>query len=159
MKYQPVTAAELRNITGPQPGVQAFANAVMAKLGPTRGLVNLGIYNRRTVRGVTAAISPRTASLHAVGRAWDAGVPTGDAGRHLGNELWLRAINASQKGLVGVQEVIWNRQRWTPDKGVRRYSGKDDHTTHLHISFSIDWAQNNSPQADLRRWVDMALGL
>jgi hypothetical protein len=159
MKYQGPTSTELRTISGPQPGVQAFADAVMLKLGPTRGLTNLGIYNRRTVRGRKGPLTPLNASLHAVGRAWDCGVPKGPAGKQLGDELWLRCVDGATRGLVGVQEVIWNRQRWTPDKGVRPYKGVDDHTTHLHISFSIDWAQNHAPQADLRRWVWMALGL
>ena len=159
MKYQGPTSTELRTITGPQPGVQAFADAVMLKYGPTRHLTNLGIYNRRTIRGRSGVLTPLNASLHAVGRAWDAGVPKGPAGKNLGDELWKRCIDGATKGLVGVQEIIWYRQRWTPDKGVRPYKGVDDHTTHLHISFSIDWAQNHSPQADLRRWVWMALGI
>lgn len=158
-KYQGPTAAELRNITGPQPGVQAFADAVMLKLGPTRGLTNLGIYNRRTIRGRSGPLTPLNASLHAVGRAWDAGVPKGDAGKNLGDELWTRTIGVAQKGLVGVQEVIWQRRRWTPDKGIQPYKGVDPHTGHLHISFTIDWAQNHSTQADLRRWVWVSLGL
>jgi hypothetical protein len=155
-KYQGPTAVELKTITGPQPGVQAFKDAVMWHLAK-RGLTNLGIYNRRTIRGKNGILTTRNSSLHAVGRAWDAGTADTPAGKQLGDELWLRTIHAAQQGLIGVQEVIWQRQRWTAD-GVKPYRGTDPHTTHLHISFSIDWAQNRAPQADLRTWVIKALG-
>lgn len=157
IKYQGPTAVELRTITGPQPGVQAFKDAVMWQLAP-RGLTNLGVYVRRTIRGKSGILTPRNSSLHAVGRAWDAGTPNTPQGKHLGDELWLRTIHAAEQGLIGCQEIIWQRKRWTPDKGVVDYRGVDPHTTHLHLSFSIDWAQNRAPQADLRTWVIKALG-
>ena len=50
MAYQPVSRAELRNHTGPRPGVRAFSDVVLWSMH-SMGVTNGGIYNRRPVRG------------------------------------------------------------------------------------------------------------
>jgi len=144
-KYEPVTATELRTVTGPRPGVKAFHDVVVWHYHP-RGLRSGGIYNRRAVRGVTTLV-PRTASLHAAGRAVDLMTSS----KELHDELFLRLIRSSEQ--MGIVEVIsWGR-RWTLDKGVVKYSGKSPHTDHVHVGFSSDMASRpNTPE--LRKWFD-----
>lgn len=34
-----------------------------------------------------------------------------------------------------VREIIYNRKRWTPEKGWKNYNGKNPHTSHIHAAF------------------------
>lgn len=142
MAYQPVTSAELAHCFGPRPGVQAFSDVVLWSLHD-KGVRSDGIYNRRKVRG-----SLFTWSLHAVGRAVDIGVakpsdPVGDI-------LMMQCV--AHADWLGICEVIWNAKRWTKEKGLRPYSGADLHRTHLHVGFTVDFADRpNTPE--LRAWI------
>jgi hypothetical protein len=93
-------------------------------------LTDAGIYNCRKVVGGTGL------SLHAEGRAWDAGTP-GAEGIEAGHALAAWAVaNAEQ---LGVQEVIWQRRIWTSAVPVwRPYlgDGRDPHTSHVHIGLT-----------------------
>lgn len=143
-KYEPVTATELRTVVGPRSGVKAFHDVVVWHYH-ARGLRSGGIYNRRAVRGVTTLV-PRTASLHASGRAAD--FMTSD--KELHNELLLRFIRCSEQ--LGIVEVIsWDR-RWTLEKGLQTYRGKSPHRDHVHVGFSSDFASRaNTPE--LKKWI------
>ena len=84
-------------------------------------------------------------SIHAIGRALDAMVPS-DAGPE-GTQLadWLVA-NAER---YGIQLVIWNRIAWQPSMATERrfqaYTGRSPHVDHVHIEVTA------TPSAELRR--------
>lgn len=146
-KYQPATWSEARAVHGPKPGTQALLDTILWHMR-LRGL-NVwsgGIYNRRTIRG---SVLP---SLHSCGRALDVMVPQTPAGRAAGDQLFLRAINAAEA--CGICEIIWNRQRWTADRGVRPYKGTNPHLDHVHIGQTIDVASRGAgaERDNLVRW-------
>jgi hypothetical protein len=141
--YQPVTAVELKTVTGPRPGVQAVLDTILW-FRHDKGVKSAGIYNRRPVRGKTI-LTPKSASLHAAGRGLDISVPS----KEVGDELYLRLVNAADA--IGVCEVIWWDRRIT-SKGEKPYKGVDNHHTHLHVGFTADWADRKN-NADLRRWA------
>lgn len=138
MAYQKVTHSELRTRTGPRPGVRAFHDSVLWVMHG-RGVRSGGIYNRRRVRGGTSW------SLHSVGRAADLMVPDVNTGL----EIAFRAIRNAP--WLGVSEVIFNRKRWTAEQGTRSYGGSNPHRDHVHIGFTIDFADRPDTE-DLRRW-------
>lgn len=106
---------------GPAPGMVKIRDKMMQTFP---GLRDGGIYNCRNVRGGS------TLSYHAGGRAWDA--MTTD--RALGDRVFAWCIaNASA---LGLEELIWYRQIWTPSRGVHPYSGPNPHTDHVHIGIS-----------------------
>lgn len=138
MAYQAVTRSELKTKTSPRPGVRAFHDVVCFAMH-AKGVRSGGIYNRRSVRGGLSW------SLHAVGRAADFMCAT-----KAGDELFLRCVAAAKA--CGISEVIWKRQRWTAEKGVRPYRGSNPHLDHVHVGFTVDFADRpNTP--DLRKWV------
>ena len=141
--YEPVTATELRTISGPRPGARAISEVIVWH-EYARGVRSAGIYNRRPIRG-KKILTPATASLHAAGRGIDISVPN----KQVGDELFLRVINAADA--IGVCEVIWWDKRATA-KGVLAYKGADNHHTHLHIGITADMADNTSPE--LMNWVN-----
>lgn len=76
-------------------------------------------------------------SAHASGRAGDSGCKVITGGNPAGAALanWLVA-NAD---ILGIQEVIWNRRRWTNQtRQWRTYNGVSPHLDHVH------WTQNAS---------------
>jgi hypothetical protein len=114
---------------GPTPGALNLQDWICNRSPWRAAVTNLGIYNCRTIAG------SRRLSSHASGRAGDSGVRIIPGGHPAGHELarWLVA-NAA---VLGVQEVIWNRQRW--DNQTRRwrpYTGVSPHLDHVH------WALN-----------------
>lgn len=142
---------ELRG-RGERRGVAAFRDTVMfwthAVHQPTR---DLGIYVRRVIRGIGARFSPSTASLHAVGRAWDCGVPDARKDPALGNALMMKA--AANAGPLGICELIFNKRRWTPEGGTVPYRGINKHYDHVHFGFTIAMADNGAAHADLVKWI------
>lgn len=119
---------------GAQPGTKIMADFIMQKFG-TR---NLGIYNCRSVRGGTSL------SLHGEGRAFDAGLLVSNpAEKQRGDELFLWAIQNAVN--FGFQEVIWNRQIWTPARGIRAYTGTNPHTDHVHLGQNRAGAAGTTP--------------
>jgi len=138
MSYQPVTRWELLRFRSARKGVQAFADAILFWTPGTR---NDGIYNRRRVAG------SKSWSLHAVGRAFDLGIPNLDTGARV-----VRNIMRYPQ-MFGVCEVIFNHQRWTAETGWRHYSGVDPHTGHVHFGFTVAWADNKSSRDGIVQWV------
>lgn len=119
---------------GPKPGTQQMADFVMQKFGTS----NMGIYNCRNVRGGSSK------SLHAEGRAFDAGVSAGNPeSKARGDQLFMWAmVNAAN---LGFQEIIWNRQIWTPSKGLHPYGGSNPHTDHVHLGQNNAGAAGQTP--------------
>lgn len=136
--YERVTSVEAKTIQGPRPGALALSDVVIEHY-MDRGVRSGGIYNSRRVRG------GRAWSLHAAGRGIDWMCPT----KQVGDELFLRLIHAADA--CGVCEVIWNRQRWTEDKGVQQYRGVNPHVDHVHVGMTIDVSARPDTK-DLRRW-------
>lgn len=134
--------------SGPQPGAWGAMDYFMAAYR-SKGAVNSGIYNCRTVRG------GRTTSLHGEGRAADVGIrPYGAAyGTALAN-----ALVAYSKEL-GIQCVIWNRRIWSsayPHSGWRKYNGVASHTDHIHVEFT--WARARAGRASTAKHFAKVLG-
>jgi len=150
MSYEPVTQWELNTQFGPRPGVVAFRDTVLWWMRP-KGCYDAGIYNRRNVRGVVGRLRPATASLHAVGRAWDCGIPN----LAVGSEVAFRSVLAANP--CGIIEVIFNRTRWTAEHGTVPYSGVDPHTAHVHIGFSQTVADSPATHDNLVKWFSMAM--
>lgn len=124
--------------SGPQPGVWGAMDYFLSAY-KSKGGVNTGIYNCRTVRG------GRTTSLHGEGRAADFGIrPHGAA---YGTALANAIVSMSKE--LQVQCVIFNRQIWSssyPHSGWRRYNGVASHVDHLHVEFT--WAGANRGRAE-----------
>ncbi len=120
--------------SGAQAGTTAFAQYVIARF-QTR---NLGTFNCRSVRGGSSL------SLHGEGRAFDAGLNVSNAAEKArGDQLFLWTIQNAAN--IGAQEIIWNRQIWTPRKGLHVYSGENPHVDHVHIGLNWDGARQLSP--------------
>ena len=107
----------------PAPGTVALAGYIFSTF---HGTSNMGIYNCRTIRGVTTR-----KSIHAEGRAVDVGIPLDAAGLDLGDDLADFLIEHAPD--FGVQYFIWNRRSWKPDRGWRSYKGWAKHRDHIHI--------------------------
>lgn len=106
---------------GPRAGTRALA-AFLRRQVP--GYREDGIYNCRNVRG-----SSSTLSLHADGRAEDAG----NAPRAAVNEAVFRWAIANAEAL-GAQEIIFNHRIWSVHHPVVvAYHGTDPHEGHVHI--------------------------
>ena len=44
-----------------------------------------------------------------------------------------------------VKYLIFKGQIWSPEKGLKPYSGPNPHNKHLHISIKEEWGQDTSP--------------
>lgn len=123
--------------SGPQTGARGLMAWFLAGYSSKGGL-NTGIYNCRSVRG------GRTTSLHGEGRAVDLGIRPYSA--KYGTQL-AEALRRNSKEL-GIQCIIWNRKIWSgsyPNAGWRRYSGVASHTDHIHVELawsSAKWSAN-----------------
>jgi hypothetical protein len=122
LTYQPATRAA----TGAAPGTVALQNQLISMFGGSNG----GIFNPRNIAGTN------TLSVHAEGRAGDVMVGTG--GVALGNQI--RNYLVEKAAELGVQEVIFNHQRWTASKGWQPYRGQNPHTDHVHYSMTREAA-------------------
>lgn len=114
--------------SGPQTGARGLMAWFLAGYSSKGGL-NTGIYNCRSVRG------GRTTSLHGEGRAVDLGIRPYSA--KYGTQL-AEALRRNSKEL-GIQCIIWNRKIWSgsyPNAGWRRYSGVAHHKDHIHVELS-----------------------
>ena len=134
--------------SGPQPGVWGAMDYFLSAY-KSKGGVNTGIYNCRSVRG------GRTTSLHGEGRAADFGIRPYSAG--YGTAL-AKALVAYSKEL-GIQCVIWNRGIWSssyPHSGFRRYNGVASHTDHIHVEFT--WARAKAGRAETAKHFAKVLG-
>ena len=134
--------------SGPQPGAWGAMDYFLSAY-KSKGGVNTGIYNCRSVRG------GRTTSLHGEGRAADFGIRPYSAS--YGTAL-AKALVAYSKEL-GIQCVIWNRGIWSssyPHSGFRRYNGVASHTDHIHVEFT--WARAKAGRAETAKHFAKVLG-
>lgn len=118
---------------GPQPGCRELMAWFLGAYA-SRGGVNSGIYNCRSVRGGSAP------SLHGEGRACDLGIRPYSAS--YGTALAQALVDHHEA--LGVQLVIWNRRIWSVNKrsqGWRPYGGQSPHTDHLHVELTWDVAR------------------
>lgn len=139
MRYEPVTPDEYRAHRGSErPGTRALSAAVDIALpgGPAKPAQRV---NDRPVRGGTAR------SIHSVGRATD-NFPRNNVA---GWTIALRMI-AHHRDLQ-VCEVIYERRRWTPETGMRRYTGENPHLDHIHAAQTRAGAGITAPFAALVR--------
>lgn len=131
MRVDPVHAPPCSG--GMQPGTQALALWIQQPGQPwtVRILSPTGNgYNCRTIAGSTRY------SLHADGRAYDVGCPVNTNG--VGYQTtcldplarWL----VEMADPLGIQEIVWNRQVWSPARGWHAYSGSSSHEDHLHFA-------------------------
>jgi hypothetical protein len=122
------------NWKGPQPAPAYLAGLLRANF-PT--IKKTGIYNDRNVAGTTKK------SSHAEGRALDFHLDATDPSQKaLGDRLFDALIRKAES--IGVDNVIWNRQIWSVRRkvaGVRKYTGKNAHTDHVHVEFTHDGSQ------------------
>ncbi len=105
-------------------------------------VANLGIYVCREIKGTS------TKSAHAQGRALDIGVNAHrPAEKVVGDGLFHALIHAAHES--GIDNVIWNRQIWSVEKGgprpwVGNYSNgapRNPHTDHIHVEWTHDGSQ------------------
>lgn len=152
--YTPVTTAEYRQHRGrTRPGVVAAHDTILFMMGGS--VTSGGMVNDRNVRGGSAK------SLHSVGRAADwmvragSGARAGMTARQVGDELFVRLIAAAPA--IGLDEVIWNRKRWSPDKGLRSYHGVNPHTDHVHAGFDPAFADSTASRDAMCKWIATAV--
>ena len=117
-RYEPATY----NSGGASPGAQALMDVFVQDYGAR----NLGIYNWRTVRGPSAAIS-----LHGEGRGVDLGYTNkakGDA---------ALALLLQHRMALGVQLNIWWRRIYSAKApNGATYQGVVPHTDHIHVELN-----------------------
>lgn len=131
-----------RCASGPQPGAVALMRVILDRFAH---LNSLGIYNCRQVRGGT------TLSLHGEGRAGDTGVPATAAARAEGSFLAATLVATARQ--LGVQEVIWWRQRWASNtREWRPYTGVHPHTDHVHWGLCWEAARQLTAGQVLAAW-------
>lgn len=143
-RYEAVQRWELRRHKGERKGTRALLDVLLV-LFHAHGARSGGIYNRRLVRGGSSW------SLHSVGRACDVMVQRQDIG-----DLIAGVVVARAEGL-GVCEVIWNRRRWTPERGWVGYAGTNPHTDHVHIGQTISVADSPASLEQLHAWFAAVL--
>lgn len=122
--YDPVGA----DCLGHQPGTEALQNV----LTTDHQVTDLGTYVCKYIIGSTRR------SFHAEGRAGDNG-GTPEEMRAVADLLVAHALE------LGLQEVIYDRQRWACDDstpGWEPFNGSDPHTGHVHWSVNWDAAKN-----------------
>lgn len=145
MAYEAPQAWELRSVRGVRHGTKALEDSVMFWM-QAKGVRSDGDYVRRPIRGTGNVLTLANASEHAVGRAWDAGVPN----KAVGDELALRLMAAWAP--LGLCELIWWDHRTTDGVNVQPYHGIDPHHSHVHTAVGIAMADNPSSHDDLVKW-------
>jgi LysM repeat protein len=115
-----------------KPGVVAFSQLVLSHWG------HGGTY------GITRSCNIGGQSEHKEGRAWDYKLdPDSYIDQVTGQRVidWLLADDAINARRLGIMYIIWNERIWATyqrEDGWRPYHGPDNHTSHIHFSFS--WA-------------------
>jgi hypothetical protein len=110
-----------------------------------RTAVDKHIVRNHPSKGVGGFVVRTTASggfsLHSEGRAADIYVTVKNAHlKKFGDELFNRLVSNAKA--LELEEVIWNRSIWSAKKPyVRRYTGKNPHTAHLHVGFTRSGSQ------------------
>lgn len=142
--YTPVSKQEVASFKGKE---APFTRAIMdvVTFMESSKYSSMGIVAVRKVRGGTAW------SGHSVGRSGDIRVKN----KLDGIALMMRMIRAAE--LLGLDEVIFWGQRWTPEKGLRRYYGINQHHDHVHYTNDPAIARSPGSMEDKHKWVAKAL--
>ncbi len=115
-----------------KPGVLAFSDLV------------LSYWKHGSSAGITRSCGRGGMSEHKEGRAWDFALNPFDYSDQVAGQRvvdWLLADDALNARRLGIMYIIWNERIWSTYQradGWRPYSGPDNHTSHIHFSFS--WA-------------------
>ncbi len=120
-----------------KPGVVAFRTLMLAT------------YRRGSDGGIVRACADGGVSEHKEGRAWDWMLNVHDsADLAVANSVLVWLLSPGPHGepawnarRFGIMYVIWDGQIWgayRPSDGWRPYTGANEHTDHIHFSFS--WA-------------------
>lgn len=123
------------NWKGPQPGLISLRHLIHANLSIVR---KMGIYADRFIAGTT------TKSHHAEGRALDIYLSVfNKEEKAIGDQLVAAFIDCARS--MDIDEVIWNREIWSPRRPMLRpYHGKRPHTDHVHVGFTRAGSQRTS---------------
>ena len=122
-----------------QPAPKQAIRTIHANFPQTK---NLGIYVCRNIKGTN------TKSAHAQGRALDIGLNAlRPEEKVIGDALFHALIRVAHHS--GIDNVIWNRQIWSVEKGgprawVGNYKNgapKNPHTDHIHVEWTRDGSQ------------------
>ena len=117
---------------GPSPGILAVVNNWRRHTGLGSG----GTWNvRNTEFG--------NLSVHASGRAADLSAHARNLNQRSAADNWLNGFVMPNAGRLGVQQIIWNGYSWRPGRGWKRYSGRNQHTDHIHLELNR-WGGNNT---------------
>lgn len=112
-----------------RPGVEAFKTFVMQHLGGGAG-------------NIKRACGPK--SGHSSARAWDWSVPPEDASKADALVDWLLADNAEMFRRAGLAYLIWDREIFSPGRGLHAYHGASPHKDHVHFSFGDRGAEGRT---------------
>lgn len=118
--------------TGAKSGTRILQDWICDESPWADDFIDLGIFACRDVFGDWCPdCDYDNLSSHASGRAGDSGTVSKEAGDA------LAAFLVANHAVLGIQEVIWYRRRWTNQTlEWRDYDGLSPHTDHVH------WAQN-----------------
>jgi len=131
--FEYVPARERAN--GPQEGAKQLRDFVHAVFQSSPRFDVYNIYNP------TATINGSGISLHAEGRAVDAGFNSNnDAERARGDKLFAWLIKNARA--LGIQFATWNDQAWSVNNGLHTQIG---HRDHVHFELSWDAAYAKLP--------------
>jgi hypothetical protein len=121
------------NWSGPQPVPKELAKRLKDNFPQ---ISQTGIYNDRNIAGT------QKKSAHAEGRALDIHLNAfKPEQRMLGDQLFKVLIRKASA--LDINNVIWNRQIWSQNKGgPRAYTGNSPHTDHIHVDFTREGSQN-----------------
>lgn len=123
---------------GPQAGTKILQAWICSSSPWKATFSDLGIFACRDIYGDWCPGCNHAAlSSHASGRAGDSGCPVVAGGHPHGHALaaWL----VKNHKILGIQEVIWARRRWTNQTQTwRDYDGVSPHLDHVH------WSQNST---------------
>ena len=121
-----------------RPGVDAFAEMVVAHLGGSKGRI------------VARCDDPNPTSKHRQGRAWDWFPPS----KSIASEFAAALVDEGPSGELaelarraGLRTIIWNRRIWNAahkSSAWSAYSGPSPHTDHIHFGFGWDGAEGRT---------------
>jgi len=87
----------------------------------------------------------KTKSDHNTGDALDIGIIDANQGSKIAQKL------ISEADKRNVKYIIWNKQIWNPSisNEWRPYTGKNPHTSHVHVSFNRSKNENNAEEGQI----------
>ena len=93
-----------------------------------------------TARVVRFARRLQSLSDHSTGRAVDLFLDAGDTKEKIQGDAFFAYLQAHHAEF-GIEYLIWDKQIWTPSKGVQKYTYGHPHHDHIHITFTAAGSQ------------------